>query len=380
MLKAILVVLLMNAFIGASQAQDCAAITKYGIFDVRKTSQQTDLADDFLKWLSINEFNSQQDAHNAGMKTDIIIPYLDVPANSDNTYGDNHSSNWTKATIDYLQAHQEKHLKFAEDFSTANSAIVDAWKECVMYATGLICWATPTDRQDEVILNLEVRPVVIPVPPSLYIANISNSPSLRPIGSYKYMRLNTKPRSLLFHRAESNGETAGNFSVSTNSEVYACSAEVPSIPPKVQPDPLPYQCIIDLYGDLKGATMVQPFRGVAGNLLTNASTLEGTWPVECSGFKPNTRIKAVITISFSKAGGDNRVSVAEYIKGSVAKGPTMQGTISGSGFTQQFVVEMSGNTDALGVAAIGFYLGIPTLNDGSNLTAGPGSNIVITTE
>jgi hypothetical protein len=238
MLRGMLIAAVLGLLIGAhvGTAQDCAGITKYGIFDVRKTSQQTDLADDLIKWLTSNDFGTEEAAKNAGMSAGMVIPYIDVPANSDNTYGENHKSSWSKAAADFLQTHSEKHSKFTEEFMSGNVAIVNAWKECVTRATGLICWATPTSRNDEVRLNIEVRPVQLPVG-TMRISAIVSSPNLTPLSPSKGRSLNTKTISFLYHRSLKNAETGGNFTVSTNNDVYACSAEVASLPPPTAPKP-----------------------------------------------------------------------------------------------------------------------------------------------
>ena len=217
-------------FCSGSKAQDCSAITKYGIFDVRHTSQQVDLVDDLVKWLSVNEYKTENDAKNAAARAGITIPVLDISLNADGTYGESHASTWSKAVLDFLHSHKELHTKFAQDFSTANPQIVSAWQACVTQVTGLVCWVNQTDNPNEVMLNIEVRPISLPLS-SLTIAKIVTSPNLKLLSLDWKKSLNVKVTPLLYSRSGPDAKNAANFTVDTNSDQYRCSAGVPGLPP-----------------------------------------------------------------------------------------------------------------------------------------------------
>jgi len=211
-------------------AQDCSDITKFGIFDVRHTNQDTSLIDDIVHWLTVNEYTTENDARNASLRAGIVIPVVNIPINADGTYGDSHSSSWSKATAEYLQAHHEVHEKVSQDFKTANPQIVAAWQACVTQASGLLCWARQTDNKNEIQLNIEVRPISLPLAP-LKVTRIDKSPNFDFLTADWHKQLNVNVTPLLLKRAGASASDAGNFTVETDNSQYRCSAHVPSLPP-----------------------------------------------------------------------------------------------------------------------------------------------------
>jgi hypothetical protein len=125
------VITLLLSMLQIAVAQDCSQITKFGIFDMKRTSQQTDMLDDVIHWLTVNEYQSESTARSAAASVGISIPDVPVPLNADGSYGESHASTWSKATADYLQSHHESHQKLSQDFITANPQIVSAWQSCV---------------------------------------------------------------------------------------------------------------------------------------------------------------------------------------------------------------------------------------------------------
>ena len=148
----------------AAIAQDCSQITKYGIFDLHSSATQTDLIDDVIHWLSVNEYSTESDARNAAAGVGITIPVVDITLNADGTYGDSHSSTWSKATAAYLKTHSESHTRASQEFVTANPQIVAAWQSCVTQfsqsglhtelvqvdacKSSFVAWYRPNGQQD----------------------------------------------------------------------------------------------------------------------------------------------------------------------------------------------------------------------------------------
>jgi hypothetical protein len=155
---AVLVCITAIATSKLSLAQDCSEIPKYGIFDVRHTQTQEDFVQDVIHWLSVNQFSTEQQAQNAGLKIGIVIPHVDIPVNADGTYGQSSAKTWSQAAEEYFRQHIEIHKSFENTLITANPTIVTAWQECVSKAKGLICWAKQTDNPKEIVLSMELRP------------------------------------------------------------------------------------------------------------------------------------------------------------------------------------------------------------------------------
>jgi hypothetical protein len=112
-------------------AQDCAEITRFGIFDVRRTTKQIDLIDDVIHWLTVNKYQSESAAKSAAASFGIKIPDVPIQLNGDGTYGESHSSTWSEATAEYLKSHREQHERISQEFITANPQIVAAWQSCI---------------------------------------------------------------------------------------------------------------------------------------------------------------------------------------------------------------------------------------------------------
>jgi len=58
----------------AAQAQDCSEILKYGIYDISRTSTQTQLIDSYLEWLSEQEVRTDEEARNFSLKVGVVLP------------------------------------------------------------------------------------------------------------------------------------------------------------------------------------------------------------------------------------------------------------------------------------------------------------------
>jgi hypothetical protein len=225
---------------------DCSEITSKGIFDVRQSRATENITSDVIHWLSVNEFNTQEDAHSAAASFGFVIPEVNIPINSDGSYGDSHKSSWSKAAADYLSQHVQHNQEFESKFRTANPAIVAAWKECVSGAKGLICWAKQTENPNEIVLNVEVR-YLTRTPSLLKISKdgITFSDNLIPKNSDFTMNLGVgSPTPYLFVRKPGEeGRSAANFTVITNDPDYRGTAAVPALPPLPPPPLIPLKMV-----------------------------------------------------------------------------------------------------------------------------------------
>jgi hypothetical protein len=221
---------ILFVFMGSAHSQDCSAITKFGIFDVHKTKSEDQFALDIIHWLQTNEFKTEADARSAALKTGIIIPGVNIPVNSDGSYGDSHSSTWSKAVAEYLEIHVKEFHTFSSDVQTANPNIVNAWKECVNKVVGLVCYAHQTANPAEIMLNMEVRPKTLNVG-RLRVAKVEHSPNIDPLTKFVKREFGTSVTSLIYVRT-GTGEAAiapANFVVTTNNSEYQCNAEMPEV-------------------------------------------------------------------------------------------------------------------------------------------------------
>lgn len=220
-------------------AQGCSDITKMGIFDVRHTRTQDDMVNDVIHWLSVNEFSTEQDARQAGLKVGIVIPGINLPLNADGTYGDSHSKSWSRATEEYLRQHVETHNSFEQTFLTSNPNIVSAWRDCVLNQKGLICWAKQTDNPKEILLGLELRPLTtfsglfVKVTDIQYSGNVESKAK----NLDQYIGVGSPSPYLFSRKAGSDYATAVNFVVNTNNRDYKCVANAPGLPLPVPAPP-----------------------------------------------------------------------------------------------------------------------------------------------
>jgi len=223
-------------------AQECADITKYGIFDVQHTKTQSDFVQDLISWLSTNEFLSEAQAKNAALKVGIVIPDINIPVNADGTYGESHSKTWSKAAEQYFRNHTEAHASFESDVTKANPNIVAAWQACVTRAKGLVCWARQTPNPKEVLLSMELRPVATTQSSlSVRVRDVQYSSNLASRTRNFSRRLGfSSTTSYLFSRKPgSEYAEASNFLVETNDPDYQCTAAAPSLPPLPSPPTAP---------------------------------------------------------------------------------------------------------------------------------------------
>lgn len=229
----------------AASAQDCSEITKKGIFDVGQTNSQSDLVEDIIHWLSVNEILTQEETTNAAYHAGIVIPNVPVPINEDLTYGSNRKKYWSQAAAEYLQHNVQAHASFQSTFTTANPNVVAAWQACVLRAKGLICWAKQTDNPNEIILNLEVRPFTswsLLAILFLRVQDIAVSDGVVSKGRSYHQLLGVGGiNPYLFTRPPGQSKST-TFVIYTNNRDYKCTAEVPSTPstPVVQAEHVPH--------------------------------------------------------------------------------------------------------------------------------------------
>jgi len=234
MLFLILGVTAISAFPPNLWAEDCSEITKYSIFDVRKSSTAETITMDVIHWLSTSEFLTETGATNAAAKVGFQLPQVKIPINADGSYGESHSKTWSKAAAEYLRQETRSRKTFADEFRTANPNIIAAWQACVTQAKGLICWAKQTDNPNEIQLFLELRYLTTDHPSKIFVPSdgIEYSKNLSPYAKSFDKELGAgSPTNYLFTRNQGAAyDLASNFNVTTDATDYRCSAAAPKLP------------------------------------------------------------------------------------------------------------------------------------------------------
>ena len=231
---ALLTVLLIPS---SAKAQQCSDILQRGIYDISTTSSETSLSESFLSLLSKQEIRTEQDARGFASKVGVVLPTevpipvelgIDSSGSSTRTYG--------QALSEFFSKNVDRRDRFNQEFRKVNPNVIAAWSDCVRNRKGLVCWADQTKNPNEVYLNIEFRPIAIPVP-TLTIRSITTSPNVSARENVIDEKLSTNVFPVIFVRTGSRRNDAANFTVRTNDPNYACTAEVDGIP-EAPPPPL----------------------------------------------------------------------------------------------------------------------------------------------
>ena len=189
---------------------NCSDITKFGIFDVSKTSREEDLVSSYLKWLNNQENGSRQEASNTSANFGFEFPTigLDFGGGHDTKTG----TSWSKKLTEYLENNSEARTRFNQEFVTANSHIVDAWSKCVSQHLGLVCWAEQTDNPREIMLKMELRLADFTNPEIPTVKKIITSPNVRTTQQIEGETFGaTRPTTIIYERIGSHRKDAVNF-------------------------------------------------------------------------------------------------------------------------------------------------------------------------
>lgn len=213
---------------------DCSEITRMGIFDVRSSRATQHITTDVIHWLSVNDFRTEDEAHNAAFHVGIVLPKINIPINTDGSYGDSHTSLWSKATAEYLSQHDVGDSAFEADFKGANPNIVNAWLHCVTQEKGLICWATQTSNPMEILLNVEFRPKSTNYPRPLFVLpdGIEASQGWRPKKPdfKRDLGFDTPQPYWFLCDPDMQVQPGDTFTVRTNSSDYVGITSIPALP------------------------------------------------------------------------------------------------------------------------------------------------------
>ena len=206
---------------------NCSDITKFGIFDVSKTSRDEDLVSSYLKWLNNQEVNSKQEASDLSLNIGIPIPDFPIEFGGGNTT--NAATSWSKNLTEYLKNNNEARTRFNQEFLQANSKIVDAWRDCALNKRGLVCWAEQTENPKEILLKIDLRPLTLPMPKAPSIVKIVTSPNVKTEENFKGQSLAAETYSIIYRRIGNNWHEAVNFNVITSDPNYRDSCGVAAV-------------------------------------------------------------------------------------------------------------------------------------------------------
>lgn len=209
---------------------NCSDITKYGIFDVSKTSREEDLVSSYLKWLNNQETSSSQDASDFSFNFGITLPVkVPVPLTFGIGNAANNANSWSKNLTDYLNSDNAARTRFNQEFSEANSKIVDAWRDCALNKRGLVCWAEQTENPKEILLKIDLRPLTLPMLKTPTLVKIVTSPNVETTEDFKGQSLAAETYSILYKRVGRNWHEAANFGVITSDLNYRDSCSVAAV-------------------------------------------------------------------------------------------------------------------------------------------------------
>jgi hypothetical protein len=229
-------ILLVVVLTVPAKSQDCSQVLSMGIFDVSSTSREENLAESYLKWLTNREFSSNEEARSASGALGISLPKLPFGFNARGGSESSNSSTWGKELAEYLNQNREARSKFYQDFMVANTSIVNAWRDCVLNRKGLLCWGEQTDNPNEILLNMEVRPLTQPFTKLLKIRSVTNSPHVRPDSDYTGEEI-AGIFSIIYTRVGRQRNDSANFVVRTDDPNYGCRCSVAAIPSFTPPPP-----------------------------------------------------------------------------------------------------------------------------------------------
>lgn len=198
---------------------NCSEITRMGIFDVHVKSTEESLSQSLISWLTSSRFSTEAEATSAAASLGIKLPDIPIPMNADGTYANSHSKTWSEAVTKYLETHTDARSRVYEETRTANPSIIAAWKEC-QGRSGMRCWATQTQAEDNIVLNIEIRPLFAPFD-AVPLLRIDHSDNVQPVNpSGTKVKVGIQPVQILFRRVGPMRGGAVSFSVVTKDANY----------------------------------------------------------------------------------------------------------------------------------------------------------------
>lgn len=206
---------------------NCADITKFGIFDISRTSKEEELSISFLKWVRNQDFGSYEQANNSAFNFGLTLPKIPVGIELGKKDGNRTANSWSKDFTEFLENNIEVKKDFNQEFITANNTIVKAWQSCVENSRGLSCWAEQTDNPKEILLRIEVKPLTFPFP-KLKIKVIHTSPHVTTHQKIHDQLIGAEPISILYERVGRNWNESVNFIVQTNDANYQDDCKAPA--------------------------------------------------------------------------------------------------------------------------------------------------------
>lgn len=240
---------------------NCSDITKFGIFDVSNTSRDEDLVASYLKWLQNQETNTRTEAANTSLGLGLPIP--DFPLDFEGEHNETNTTTWGKRLSDYLNSNVEVKNRFREEFLTANASIVSAWRDCAVNTKGLVCWAEQTENPKEIILKIEVRPLVFPMVNRIKLTEIVTSPNVKTGENFVGDELGAGIYSIIYERTGNNWNDAVNFNIRTDDPNYADHCGAAAVPSTR--DPLVPGLIAHWKGDGNAKDSIGKYHGIASH-------------------------------------------------------------------------------------------------------------------
>lgn len=224
-----------------AHAQDCSQITKFGIFDLSNSANETKVFDSYLNYIDSRNFSSQEEASQFSSKLGIELP-IDIPINISGSVSTASAkkSAYQKALKDLQSKNSSQYIKSQQAFSTANKNIIDAWKYCVGIFSHqpISCWAEPSASEKQLILKIQVRPdrnrfPILKLKSTIVSNNLRVSVGVETAG--RVLGVST-PTPILIDRVGPNANAGAIITIATHHADYSCSLSLDPVPP---PPPIP---------------------------------------------------------------------------------------------------------------------------------------------
>jgi hypothetical protein len=217
-------------------AQACHEILEHGVFATSDTETLRIRVQKLLNWLSQSTFESYQQALDSGAKLGFVLDDLPI-----NVSGYEKYSNWRQyqASLQTLDLSDTRTLdQFRQVTSTADRAIVSAWRDCILNNKG-VAHALIEQGYDakQFTLDLTYSPVGPPEKAGIYDLTISpGSPEVtcKPVldtGKYLHDYITSAGRILNCSRQQATQAVL----VTGNTEKGELSAKLPGMVPPIAP-------------------------------------------------------------------------------------------------------------------------------------------------
>lgn len=211
----------------------CDAILKWGIFDYAKSSDDKSMSRSLLKWLESKQVGSASEAEQASGNFGIKFPIKAIPIEFQAGGGKANSGaqSWANQLSEHFETHEAESSRFDQEFHTANSQIIDAWRDCIKNSLGLISWVEQSGNPDELVLKLQLKPSYEDSPTSVKV-NYAEATStvIDPAELKKLLgeSIGLTPYTIILKRLKKDG---ANFVIRTDNKNYLTYCSIDPISP-----------------------------------------------------------------------------------------------------------------------------------------------------